>query len=89
MYCFIGKKGLKKKKTIEKDLMNTDGFSKKVKEFEIQSQHVHRSLPRPLKRVLAILFSFFVPKKVLKIVFYSGPAKSGSVSVIKLWIYVK
>lgn len=49
--------------------MNTDGFSKKVMEFEIQVLMCTDPF-QGFERVLAILFSFFVLKKSLKIVFY-------------------
>lgn len=64
--------------------MNTDGFSKKVMEFEIQNSSCPQIHSKALGRVLAILFSFFLPKKALRIVCYLSPTKPGSVPVSKL-----
>ena len=64
--------------------MNTDGFSKKVMEFEIQNSSHIQIHSKALGGVLAILFSFFLLKKTLRIVCYSGPTKPGSVPVSKL-----
>lgn len=66
--------------------MNTDGFSKKVMEFEIQS--LCAQIPFSFEKGASnSVFSSFVLKKSLKIVFIQA-LKSGSVSVIQLWIYV-